>query len=99
MKSTSGDRILQVVWGVVLGGCFLAAVSGCSTTNGEAPDPGVEIHWNTPGQISNVVHEVFLQNGFVSSRGDYTKLVFEKKGSLGENLAYGGWSREGSGCA
>jgi hypothetical protein len=95
MQTMRGTWYLKSLSACFLCGWFLAVVNGCSTPNGEVPDPGVEIRWNTPGQISNMVREVFLENGFASAKGDYTKLVFEKKASLGHDLVYGGWSRQG----
>jgi hypothetical protein len=67
--------------------------SGCSSVNKpeSARFASVEIHGNTPGQISQVALDVFRENGYQVWRVDSSKLVFEKEGSTLNNVAYGSW--------
>jgi hypothetical protein len=79
--------------------CFCALLfAGCHTTEKSAEEKptssawaSVQIHGNTPGQISQVTSEVFKEHGF--TRGGQPKggLVFEKEASKFSNLAYGNW--------
>jgi hypothetical protein len=70
---------------------FLGAgchVSGKSDSNGFAV---VEIHGNTPGQISTVTKQVFRDNGYEIARTDLDAMTFEKQASNMEAVKYGGW--------
>jgi hypothetical protein len=70
---------------------FLGAgchVSGKSESNGFAI---VEIHGNTPGQISAVALQVFRENGYLVARTEPQAMTFEKQASNMEAIKYGGW--------
>jgi len=76
--------------------CALAlSLTGCHS---HPPAPKQEtselvIHGNTPGQIRRVTEQVFVEKGYESMHNDKTGLmVFEKKGTKWETLAYGDWS-------
>jgi hypothetical protein len=74
---------------VCLGG-FSAA--GCRTAGNS---PGSRFAWvvirgNTPGQIENVTREVFVENGYLSATSRSNTMVFERKGSALDEVAYGG---------
>ena len=80
---------------VALGFCGLAGW-GCRSTENPANPAGaqfaaVEIHGNTPGQISAMTKEVFEKHGFKTTETRIDRLVFEKPGSKMDNFAYGSW--------
>ena len=81
---------LKLLLAICLGG-FLAG--GCRTAGNSTASEfaSVVIRGNTPGQIENMAREVFADHGYrnVASRPDV--LVFERKGSRLDNVAYGGW--------
>ncbi len=71
----------------------IGLLAGCHSTgpSGSSKLASVEIRWNTPGQISEVTSEVFEADGYEVARGGPTHLVFEKKASTMNNIAYGNW--------
>ena len=75
---------------------LVLAVCGCHTTRETAPGTiaSVVLHGNTPGQIGDAVIAVFNQNGYITMQAGLNDLVFEKKGSKMNNLAYGSWMGE-----
>lgn len=83
---------------------FLAAVlvglagwgTGCSSTDNGAPSgfAAVTIEGNTPGQIGQAAKEVFEEAGYTVAQPGLTRLVFEKRGSKMDQIAYGNWMGE-----
>ena len=69
------------------------AGAGCHSAKPGAANgfASVEITGNTPGQISAVAVEVFEAHGFKTTRRGIDNLVFERKGTTMDNVAYGGW--------
>lgn len=86
-------RLYRAVW-LPLGIC-LAASGGLGCHSASQTEPAhfasVEIHGNTPGQIRSVATEVFRENGYITARSESETMIFEKKGSKWDNLAYGDW--------
>lgn len=72
--------------------------TGCHTTPNppaaEAVTAAVQIRGNTPGQITQMVTEVFQEHGYTQGSKRAGALVFEKPGSKLSNLAYGSWLGE-----
>lgn len=85
--------LLMVI--VAIGACAFFE-TGCRSP-GVARKPAgnavasVEIRGNTPGQISSVTEQVFSSKGYQLSQPGLDKMVFEKKGSTFQTLAYGDW--------
>jgi hypothetical protein len=72
--------------------CWITAV-GCRST-GQADSTilaSVVLRGNTPGQIGQVTREVFQKHEYTVAEAGLDRLVFEKKGSGMNNLAYGSW--------
>lgn len=73
----------------VLAGMLLAA--GCSTGKpGTASFASVEIPGKTPEEISQAAAKVFQENGYKANVANPAAMVFEREGTRGESLAYGG---------
>jgi hypothetical protein len=72
--------------------CLLLG-AGCKSAGKPAAGcfASVEINGNTPGQISRVAVEVFRENGYLAAHSGPPEMVFEKRGSTMNNLAYGNW--------
>ena len=69
------------------------AVAGCHSTP-EAQEgilSSVVLRGNTPGQIAQVTTEVFRKHDYEVSEAGLNRLMFEKKGSAMNSLAYGSW--------
>ena len=74
--------------------CLLAGlVTGCRSTDvpPEARFASVEVRGGTPGQLCGTTTEVFQENGYDLMKATNYSLVFEKKASALNNIAYGNW--------
>jgi hypothetical protein len=77
-------------------------VFGCIATAGCHSTPEAEsgiLSWvvlrgNTPGQIAQVTTEVFQKHDYKVSEAGLNRLMFEKKGSAMNNIAYGSWMKD-----
>ncbi len=81
---------LSFLMAICLGGFLIA---GCrSDKSASSSFAWVVIRGNTPGQIENVAQEVFVENGYKKVASRPGTLVFERKGSAMDDVAYGGWT-------
>jgi len=74
--------------------CILS-LAGCRSHPApqQLPISELVIHGNTPGQIRKVTEAVFTEKGYETMhKSGQSPMVFEKKGTKWENLAYGDWS-------
>ena len=89
----NGRSLKRALRKAILGLAACLLVAGCHTT--PAPPAGefacVEIRGSTPGQICSMAREVFRENGYDAMPAAANHLVFEKKGSTLNNIAYGNW--------
>jgi hypothetical protein len=81
---------------VKLLGSFLLMLlfQACQTSqplSSESRLAAVELKGNTPGQIAEATIEVFRANGYKAFMKNFTNLVFEKKASRMDDIAYGDW--------
>jgi hypothetical protein len=69
---------------------------GCKSTDKpeSARFASVEIQGSTAAQIRDAIMAVFQAHEYLLARPGMTKLVFERKGSNWNNLAYGNWIDE-----
>ena len=89
-------RFIGIPWRFLLLALSLCTIAGpgCHSTKPKSEAERfafVELHGNTPGQISEAACEVFRAHGYTVARANRTQMVFEKKGSALNNLAYGSW--------
>jgi hypothetical protein len=78
-----------------LAACLLAAFgAGCRSTDRTDPArfAAVVIRGNTPGQIRNMTLEVFKEHDFSITVPTAATMVFEKKGTKWNTVAYGDWT-------
>jgi hypothetical protein len=77
-------------------GLAALCLAGCRTS--EQPESAryasVVIHGNTPGQIATITDQVFHEHGFRVVESELPELVFEKRGSGLNEMAYGSWVGE-----
>jgi hypothetical protein len=69
---------------------------GCKSTDKpeSARFASVEIHGSTPAPIRDAIVAVFQAHEYLLAGPGLTKLVFERKGSNWDNVAYGNWIDE-----
>jgi hypothetical protein len=94
-SSSRANAFLRPFTAVQFALCALLSLTGChSHPPAQKPETSeLLIHGNTPGQIRKVTEQVFIEKGYESMRNKTSSLmVFEKKGTKWENLAYGDWS-------
>ncbi len=90
-------KAADILPALVLAAC-VALLSGCASTSdaSSSTTPAIDIKGNTPGQISAVTRDIFVQNGyqpgFQPGKLTLTSLVFEKKASGMRNIISGDWS-------
>jgi hypothetical protein len=68
------------------------ALSACKSAAPGNALAAIEIHGNTPGQISAVATEVFREAGYAVRRSGPNSLVGEKKAGAWSDLSYGNWT-------
>jgi len=73
---------------MALGAAFMGCKSADQARQGYLAS--VEIIGHEAAEIQEATTKVFAENGYERATG----LVFEKKGSTWNSLAYGGWSRQ-----
>ena len=84
-------RNLLVVTGVT---CLLFT-GGCATDGEFGDRTAVVIYNQEPEKIIDATTQVFSSKGFNKTSSSDTEVVFERKGTLMQNMAYGSWM-EGS---
>ena len=81
--------------GFVMVICWMAA-AGCHSTKQEDSSilSSVVLTGNTPGQIGQVMADVFQKHNYRVMESGLSRMVFEKEGSGMDNFAYGSWLKD-----
>lgn len=70
---------------------LLAFLPGCQTGKDPSAFVSVQIEGKTYGQVRLTIVDVFEENGFERQWTDKSVMTFQRAGSRGSNIMYGGW--------
>jgi hypothetical protein len=92
-----GRPRLARAWPVRLGwALFVWFLAGCSTTDtGTASHASVSIAGHPEGEIALTTRNVFEEQGWKLAKVQPNLLIFERPGTKGDALKYGGWDGAG----
>jgi len=72
---------------------LLVALTACrSTQPASASFASVLVTGSSPAQASEMIQQVFHEQGFITARASFSHIVLEKEGSGWNNFVYGNWT-------